>query len=100
MESKKAESIPAIDLEQLVADADMGGRRPIGFAARLLTAIAIAWSLFQLWYASPLPFLLGWIADVAGIEIAIALLLVEPLALLALARRRDTMARCDASSPR
>jgi len=53
-------SVPKLDLEQLVADADMGGRRPAGFAARLLTAVAIAWSLFQLWYASPLPFLLGF----------------------------------------
>ena len=52
--------VPTVDLEQLVADADMGGRRPIGFVARLLTTVAIAWSLFQLWYASPLPYLLGF----------------------------------------
>jgi TRAP transporter 4TM/12TM fusion protein len=48
------------DLEQLVAEADVGGRRPVGMAAKAITAAAIAWSLFQLWYASPLPFMLGF----------------------------------------
>jgi TRAP-type uncharacterized transport system fused permease subunit len=49
-----------IDLERLVADADLGGRTPGGTAARLLTVVAICWSLFQLWYASPLPFMLNF----------------------------------------
>jgi TRAP transporter 4TM/12TM fusion protein len=44
------------ELEKLVEEADMGGRRPFGIAARILTVVAIGWSLFQLWYASPLPF--------------------------------------------
>jgi len=48
------------DLKQLVADADTGGRAAGGLAGKLIFAIAIAWSLFQLWYASPLPFTLGW----------------------------------------
>ncbi|WP_225767241.1 TRAP transporter permease [Inquilinus sp. Marseille-Q2685] len=51
---------PSAELEQLVAEADTGGRRPTGVAATLLAAVAIAWSLFQLWYASPLPFRLGF----------------------------------------
>ncbi len=46
-------------LKQIVAEADTGGRKPTGFAARLLLAVALAWSLFQLWIASPLPFSLG-----------------------------------------
>ena len=49
-----------VDLEQLVAEADVGGRRPSGLAAKAIMLIAIAWSLFQLWYASPLPFMLGF----------------------------------------
>jgi TRAP transporter 4TM/12TM fusion protein len=57
MESKASE--PSVDLEQLVAEADTGGRKPAGIAARILLWVAIAWSLFQLWYASPLPFVLG-----------------------------------------
>lgn len=51
---------PPVDLQQLVAEADTGGRKPIGAAARAITAIAVAWSLFQLWYASPLPFVFGF----------------------------------------
>jgi TRAP transporter 4TM/12TM fusion protein len=46
-------------LKQIVAEADTGGRKPTGFAAKLLVAVALAWSLFQLWIASPLPFSLG-----------------------------------------
>lgn len=46
-------------LREIVAEADTGGRKPTGFTARLLIAIAVAWSLFQLWIASPLPFSLG-----------------------------------------
>lgn len=46
-------------LARAVAEADTGGRRPVGLAAGLLAAVAIAWSLFQLWIASPLPFSLG-----------------------------------------
>ena len=48
------------DLEQLVAEADIGGRKPSGLAAKAIMAVAVAWSLFQLWYASPLPFMLGF----------------------------------------
>ena len=50
---------PPEDLQQLVAEADTGGRKVGGPVGRLIFAIAVAWSLFQLWYASPLPFTLG-----------------------------------------
>ena len=56
----KSGAIPGVDLEQLVADADLGGRKPLGIAAALLTVVAISWSLFQLWYASPLAFMLNF----------------------------------------
>jgi len=48
------------DLQQLVAEADTGGRKLGGFPGQLIFGVAIAWSLFQLWYASPLPFALGF----------------------------------------
>jgi TRAP transporter 4TM/12TM fusion protein len=51
---------PDQDLQQLVADADTGGRAAKGLAGKLIFALAVAWSLFQLWYASPLPFAFGW----------------------------------------
>ncbi|MBM3733754.1 MAG: TRAP transporter fused permease subunit [Acidimicrobiia bacterium] len=52
---------PSAALEQLVAEADTGGRKPTGFAAWVLLVVAVAWSLFQLWYASPLPFTFGFL---------------------------------------
>src|SRR5262245_20505306 len=53
------QAAPKIDLQELVAEGDTGGRKPLGLAGRALASVAIAWSLFQLWYASPLPFMLG-----------------------------------------
>lgn len=47
-------------LQQLVADTDTGGRKPHGMTATLIFAVALAWALFQFWYASPLPFVLGF----------------------------------------
>jgi TRAP transporter 4TM/12TM fusion protein len=47
-------------LEQLVAEADTGGRHAVGLAGQVLLWVAVAWSLFQLWYASPLPFIFGF----------------------------------------
>ncbi len=47
------------ELKKIVAEADTGGRKPTGFTAQLLLVVALAWSLFQLWIASPLPFSLG-----------------------------------------
>ena len=47
-------------LKQLVAEADTGGRKPTGVVAKVLMLTALAWSLFQLWIASPLPFIFGF----------------------------------------
>jgi TRAP transporter 4TM/12TM fusion protein len=47
------------ELQEIVADADTGARKPVGIAAKLIFGTALAWSLFQVWYASPLPFTFG-----------------------------------------
>jgi len=47
------------ELQEMIASSDTGARHPAGAAGKLLFAIALIWSLFQLWYASPLPFILG-----------------------------------------
>ncbi len=47
---------PAVDVARLVQEADLGGRKPQGYAKRVLFGACFAWSLIQLWYASPLPF--------------------------------------------
>ena len=49
----------ADELQEMVAAADLGARNPPGPAGALLLWVAVAWSLFQLWYASPLPFVFG-----------------------------------------
>jgi TRAP transporter 4TM/12TM fusion protein len=48
------------DLDDLVASADTGARSPVGAVGTFLVATAIVWSLFQLWIASPLPFMIGF----------------------------------------
>jgi TRAP transporter 4TM/12TM fusion protein len=48
-----------VDVDELVASSDTGGRHPGPAAAKLLFGTALAWSLFQLWFASPLPFAIG-----------------------------------------
>ena len=51
---------PEVDLDELVASSDTGGRNPSNpSVAKLITGVALAWSLFQLWIASPLPFIFG-----------------------------------------
>ena len=44
------------ELEQLVADVDRGGRTVGGVTGTVLFVGALLWTMFQLWYASPLPF--------------------------------------------
>nr|WP_328809265.1 TRAP transporter permease [Roseibium aggregatum] len=47
------------EIDELVATADTGARSAGPVIGRLIAGIALAWSLFQLWFASPLPFALG-----------------------------------------
>ncbi|MFQ3788063.1 TRAP transporter permease [Halomonas sp. A29] len=49
--------MPEADLEDMVASSDTGARKPLGAPGKLLVGVAAAWSLFQLWIASPLPFM-------------------------------------------
>lgn len=44
---------------RMVAEIDIGGRHPPGIPGKVIYIIPLIWSLFQLWYASPLPFELG-----------------------------------------
>ncbi|MBD3677458.1 MAG: TRAP transporter permease [Rhodobacteraceae bacterium] len=48
------------ELDELVAAADTGARSPAGLPAKIIVAVALAWSLFQLWIASPIPFMVGF----------------------------------------
>jgi TRAP transporter 4TM/12TM fusion protein len=46
------------DVQQLVKDSDFGGRSTEGFVGKVMLAVGLTWVIFQLWYASPLPFAL------------------------------------------
>lgn len=48
------------DVQDMVAQADTGARSPVGMAGRILWFVPLCWSLFQLWYASPLPFIFNF----------------------------------------
>ena len=67
------------DLEELVASSDSGSRKPAGTPGKLLVGVAAVWSLFQLWIASPLPYVVGFGAvnatQARSIHLAFALFL-------------------------
>ena len=67
-----------LSTEELIAQ-DVGARLPLGLMGWLITGLALAWSLFQLWIASPLPFMLGFGAlndtETRAIHLTFALLL-------------------------
>ncbi|MBZ9559847.1 MULTISPECIES: TRAP transporter permease [unclassified Modicisalibacter] len=57
-ENNTSASASSQDLEDLVASSDTGSRKLGGAPQKILLGGAAAWSLFQLWIASPLPFIL------------------------------------------
>ena len=67
------------DLQDLVAQSDTGARTPPGIAGKIILATAAIWSLFQLWIASPLPFIVGFgvfnDTETRSIHLAIAIFL-------------------------
>nr|WP_290696991.1 TRAP transporter permease [Halomonas sp. UBA3074] len=78
-EDKNRPSGDGVDLEDMVASSDTGARKPAGMPGKLLVSIAAAWSLFQLWIASPVPFVLGFgvfsATEARSIHLAFALFL-------------------------
>jgi TRAP transporter 4TM/12TM fusion protein len=60
-EDKNGES-PAVDqskLQDMIAESDTGARAPTGIPAKVLWVVPLAWAIFQLWYASPMPYVIG-----------------------------------------
>jgi TRAP transporter 4TM/12TM fusion protein len=61
MMTDSSQTVPAREvLETMVAEADTGGRKPVGLGKTIIFAVSLAWALFQLWYASPLPYKLNF----------------------------------------
>jgi TRAP transporter 4TM/12TM fusion protein len=76
---EKQKPLGSEQLSQLVKEADLGGRDPGGRVGLLLSLIAAGWSLFQVWYASPLPFVLRFglfnDTEARAIHLAVAIFL-------------------------
>ena len=76
------ESSSSTDLDDLVSSNDMGGRKPTGWQLNVILLVAFTWALFQLWIASPFPYLmdsdlLRWNSNQArSIHLAFAIFLV------------------------
>ena len=49
------------ELQEMIAETDSGARNPTGaFSIKVLFLVPLFWTLFQLWYASPLPFIFNF----------------------------------------
>jgi len=48
------------ELDALIASSDTGARGTTGPVGVFLMLVALTWSLFQLWFASPIPFIVGF----------------------------------------
>ena len=55
-QTEKSQATEA-ELEAMIAATDTGARSPAGGVGKLIVATAFAWSVFQLWIASPLPYM-------------------------------------------
>ncbi len=70
----------ADNVHEMIAEVDTGGRNPVGsIPKRVLFFVPLAWTLFQLWYASPLPFMFNFFVinstEARAIHLAFAMFL-------------------------
>ncbi len=80
MTIEKEKFLASDGLEQMVADADTGGRAPQNkFPKAVLFTVPLLWALFQLWYSSPLPFVFNFFVindtEARSIHLAFAMFL-------------------------
>jgi TRAP transporter 4TM/12TM fusion protein len=70
------------DVNELMTSTDTGGRNPTGFTQKVILGTALIWSIFQIWIASPLPYILeiDWLRfngnQARSIHLAFAIFLV------------------------
>ncbi len=70
------------DVDDMVVSADTGGRKPFGVTQKVILGTALTWSLFQIWIASPLPYMvdIDWLRfngnQTRSIHLAFAIFLV------------------------
>ena len=68
------------ELQEMIAETESGARNPTGaFPKKVLFAVPLIWTIFQLWYASPLPFLFNFFVindtEARAIHLAFAIFL-------------------------
>lgn len=68
------------ELQEMIAETESGARNPTGaFPKKVLFFVPLIWTLFQLWYASPLPFLFNFFVlndtEARAIHLAFAIFL-------------------------
>ncbi|MBE9487064.1 MAG: TRAP transporter permease [Chloroflexi bacterium] len=68
------------ELQEMIAETEAGARNPTGvFPKKILFAVPLIWTIFQLWYASPLPFLFNFFVindtEARAIHLAFAIFL-------------------------
>ena len=72
--------LPSENVHDMIAEADTGARNPKGAISRkVLFYVPLAWTLFQLWYASPLPYIFNFFVlnstEARSIHLAFAMFL-------------------------
>ncbi len=61
MSEEKTQIKTEEELQEMIAETESGARNPTGaFPKRVLFAVPLIWTIFQLWYASPLPFIFNF----------------------------------------
>ncbi|MBL4614436.1 MAG: TRAP transporter permease [Magnetovibrio sp.] len=65
-ESTGAAQNTASSVEDMVAQSDTGARNPSGLSGKMLIYVPLAWSLFQIYLASNVPF---WLTRVLGVNV-------------------------------
>ena len=56
-QEKKTHEVEDAALQDMVAETETGARNPTGtIPKKVLFFVPLVWTIFQLWYASPLPF--------------------------------------------
>ena len=80
MRTDKKKILASEQLEQMVAEADTGARAPQNkYSKAILFTVPLLWTLFQLWYSSPLPFALHFFVindtEARSIHLAFAMFL-------------------------
>ena len=46
--------------EKIMAESETGGRSPLGWSRKVILGVSLIWSIFQIWYASTLPFIFNF----------------------------------------